>query len=93
MKYSIAFQFIFLLFKSSFIDSTPVILNDVNVNIKIADSTIDEAAKKILKQQINEQFGGLKNIDFPNTFSKRPRGGNDDPTVNINFVVIALINS
>ena len=92
MKHIIAFISIVLIFKSSFINSTPVNPSDANVNINIADITGDEVEITLLRQQIEEKFGGLKGIDLPNSFAKRPRGGNDDPTVNIHLVMAALSN-
>ena len=93
MKYLFAFVSAFLIFKSSFI-STNIIPSRNIVLEKIlkeklnpsksnnGDATINDSVKKLLKEQLKGSLAGLEHIDFSSMFTKRPQGGNDDPTVN-----------
>ena len=92
MKYLFAFVSAFLIFKSSFISSNIIpprnvaskkILKeklDANI-INNADTTINASVKKLMKEQLKGSLAGLEHVDFSRMFTKRPQGGNDDPTV------------
>ena len=34
-----------------------------------------------MKEQLKGSLAGLEHVDFSSMFTKRPQGGNDDPTV------------
>ena len=82
MKYLLCFLSAFFIYKSSFI-STNIIppRNEASKRLLKEKLENNPFVLNALKEKLRGTLRGLENNDISYDFAKRPRGGNDDPTV------------